>query len=125
MLDHTPVARQKTTMLIYKIFRADEWAQLVKDGQTKGAPIDLADGYIHFSSADTVARTAELYFADMHDLMLIAVEADGLDGLVWETSRGGAQFPHLYREMMIADVAWSRPLPIVDGAHQFGDLSCG
>ena len=109
-------------MLIYKIFRADEWAQLQSQGQTLGAPIDLADGYIHFSGAETVAKTAELYFADIDGLMLIAVEADGLDGLIWETSRGGASFPHLYREMKMDDVVWAKPLPIVDGAHQFEGL---
>ena len=32
-------------MLIYKIFRADEWAALQSDGKTSGAPVDLADGF--------------------------------------------------------------------------------
>ena len=50
-------------MLIYKIFRADEWAQLQAAGATQGAPIDLADGFIHFSTAATVEKTASLYFA--------------------------------------------------------------
>ncbi|MEJ6397283.1 DUF952 domain-containing protein [Yoonia sp. 208BN28-4] len=109
-------------MLIYKIFRGPEWAQLQADGTTTGAPIDVADGFIHFSGADTVAKTAELYFADMDDLVLVAVEADGLDGLKWETSRGGAQFPHLFREMTMDDVVWHKPLPIVDGVHQFPAL---
>ncbi len=109
-------------MLIYKIFRADEWAQLQAAGRTSGAPIDLADGYIHFSGAQTVAKTAELYFADVAGLMLIAVEADGLDGLRWETSRGGGSFPHLFRDMTMDDVIWAKPLPIVDGVHQFEGL---
>jgi uncharacterized protein (DUF952 family) len=77
-------------MLIYKIFRGSEWANMQTNGQTDGAPVDLADGFIHFSGSDTVAKTAELYFADLDDLILIAVEADGLDGLKWEESRGGA-----------------------------------
>ncbi|MCO4847242.1 MAG: DUF952 domain-containing protein [Yoonia sp.] len=110
-------------MLIYKIFRGAEWANLQAKGTTKGAPIDLADGYVHFSGADTVAKTAALYFADVPDLMLIAVQADGLDGLDWEISRGGASFPHLYRELSMADVVWAKPLPIADGTHQFPELS--
>lgn len=109
-------------MLIYKIFRAEEWAQLQADGRTKGAPIDLADGYVHLSGFDTVAKTAELYFADIDDLMLIAIEADGLNKLEWEASRGGASFPHLYREMTLADVVWAKPLPLVAGVHQFEGL---
>ncbi len=106
-------------MLIYKIFRAPEWAELQKNGETAGAPIDLADGYIHFSGADTVAKTAALYFADAENLVLVAVEADGLSDLVWEESRGCALFPHLFRKLTMADVSWHRPLPIVDGVHQF------
>lgn len=109
-------------MLIYKIFRDNEWSQLLADGHTKGAPIDLQDGYIHLSGPDTVQRTAELYFSDVDGLMLIALEADGLDGLVWEESRGGAQFPHLYRDLKMSDIVWAKPLPIVDGAHQFEGL---
>ncbi len=109
-------------MLVYKIFRADEWAQLQADGRTKGAPIDLADGYIHMSSADTVERTVELYFADVDGLMFVAIETDGLDGLKWETSRGGASFPHLYRDMVMDDVVWAKPLPLADGKHDFAGL---
>lgn len=109
-------------MLIYKIFRADEWALLQAVGVTQGAPIDLADGYIHFSSATTVEKTAALYFADVEGLVLVAVEADGLDALKWEASRGGELFPHLCRDLSLADVVWSRVLPIVNGEHQFGDI---
>lgn len=38
-------------MLIYKILRAEEWAAFQSAGETHGAPVDLADGYIHFSTA--------------------------------------------------------------------------
>jgi len=110
-------------MLIYKIFRGPEWAQLQADGTTKGAPVDLADGYVHFSGADTVETTAALYFADAGDLWLVAVEADGMDALTWETSRNGAAFPHLYREMTMADVVWAKPLPVIAGTHQFPELT--
>lgn len=106
-------------MLIYKIFRADEWADLQAKGETTGAPIDVADGYVHFSGADTVAKTAALYFKDDDNLTLLAVEADSLDDLKWEASRGGALFPHLFRKLRMDDVVWAKPLPIVDGLHQF------
>ncbi|WP_458791050.1 DUF952 domain-containing protein [Yoonia sp. MH D7] len=110
-------------MLIYKIFRADEWAQLQRDGQTLGAPIDLDDGFVHFSGADTVAVTAALYFKDVQGLTLVAVEADGLDGLKWEPSRGGQMFPHLFRALRMTDVVWARDMTLAGGVHQFGDLS--
>jgi len=107
-------------MLIYKIFRGPEWAALRRDTTTTGAPIDVTDGYIHFSTATQAAETAAKHFAGQDKLFLIAVEADRLgDDLKWEPSRGGALFPHLYRDMQIADVHWAQPLPLVDGAHQF------
>ena len=109
-------------MLIYKIFRPDEWAILQADGETTGAPIDVADGYVHFSGADTVEKTAALYFKDEEGLVLLAVEADGLEALKWEKSRGGALFPHLFRKLRMSDILWHKPLPIVDGIHQFPPL---
>ncbi len=110
-------------MLIYKIFRADEWATLQADGETVGAPIDVADGYIHFSTAQTVAETAAKYFADVEGLVLLAVETEGLDPLKWEPAREDVLFPHLYRKLRMDDVVWNKPLPLVDGIHQFPDLS--
>ncbi|WP_299588701.1 DUF952 domain-containing protein [uncultured Tateyamaria sp.] len=107
-------------MLIYKIFRAPEWAALRENGATPGAPIDVADGYVHFSTARQAAETAAKHFAGEDNLFLIAVETDALgDALKWEVSRGGAEFPHLYREMRLSDVHWAQPLPLVDGAHVF------
>lgn len=107
-------------MLIYKIFRADEWQALRKAGTSKGAPVDLADGYIHFSTAEQAADTAAKHFAGADGLMLVAVDTDRLgDALKWEPSRGGALFPHLFRDLRLEDVHWAQPLPLVDGAHQF------
>ena len=107
-------------MLIYKIFRAEEWADFESAGETQGAPIDLADGYIHFATAAQAAETAAKHFAGGQGLVLVAVDAEGLgDALKWEVSRGGAKFPHLYRDLDMTDVVWCKPLPLIDGAHRF------
>ncbi|WP_050518341.1 DUF952 domain-containing protein [Pseudorhodobacter antarcticus] len=107
-------------MLIFKIFRRSEWNQLQQAGQTTGAPIDVADGYVHFSTAAQVAKTAALYFADQSDLVLVAVEADHLGSdLRWEASRDGALFPHLYRMLRMSDVAWDKALPLGATGHIF------
>ncbi len=107
-------------MLIYKIFQASEWAALRADGETKGAPVDVADGYVHFSTLEQVPETAARHFAGQDKLMLLAVESDDLgDALKWEVSRGGAKFPHLYRVLRLEDVHWAQPLPLVEGQHQF------
>lgn len=110
-------------MLIYKIFRANEWADLQANGETLGAPIDLADGYVHFSTAEQAAETAAKHFAGVDGLLLLAVEAEGLgDALRWEVSRGDALFPHLYRALRLTDIHWAKPMPLVDGDHQFPDM---
>ncbi len=107
-------------MLIYKILRAAEWKALRATGHSDGAPVDLADGFIHFSTAAQVAETAAKHFAGEHGLMLLAVRAERLgEALKWEPSRGGALFPHLYRRLRLDEVLWSRPLPLVDGRHRF------
>ncbi|MFD3191978.1 DUF952 domain-containing protein [Sedimentitalea sp. HM32M-2] len=107
-------------MLIYKIFRAGEWSALQARGETAGAPVDLADGFVHFSTAEQVAETAAKHFAGVTDLMLLALDAEAMgDALKWEPSRGGALFPHLYRPLRKTEVLWAAPLPLVDGTHQF------
>ncbi len=107
-------------MLIYKIFRSDEWTALRQNGTTEGAPIDIADGYVHFSTAQQAAETAAKHFAGQDGLFLLAVQADALgDDLKWEVSRNDALFPHLYRKLNLSDVVWAQPLPLADGVHQF------
>jgi len=109
-------------MLIYKIFRADEWAELSANGATQGAPIDRTDGYIHFSTAAQAPETAAKHFAGIDGLFLITCSASDLgDDLKWEVSRGGEKFPHLYRELRLEDVLLHKPLPLFEGVHQFPD----
>ncbi len=105
-------------MLIFKIFRPSEWQTLHENGTTAGAPIDVLDGYIHFSTAEQVVETAEKHFADAGDLMLLALDTDALgDALKWEPSRGGQLFPHLYRDLALADILWARPYPKSETGH--------
>lgn len=113
-------AGHQIDMLIYKIFRADEWAALQDKGATDGAPIDVTDGFVHFSTAEQAAETAAKHFAGVDYLTLLACNADAMgDDLKWEVSRGGALFPHLYRQIRLSDVVWSRPLPFDGAVHQF------
>jgi uncharacterized protein (DUF952 family) len=107
-------------MLIYKIFRRPEWDAFRAAGTTTGAPIDIADGYIHFSTAAQVAETAAKHFGNESDLVLLALNPDTLgDALKWEPSRGGALFPHLYRRLYLADIIWDKSLPLGLSGHIF------
>lgn len=106
-------------MLIYKILTAEQWAKLEATGRFDGAPIDLADGYIHTSTAEQAQETADKHFAGVEGLMLAALDAETYgDDLIWEPSRGGADFPHIYnRPLLRAEVIWARPMPLLDGRH--------
>lgn len=106
-------------MLIYKILTAEQWATLDETGRFDGAPIDLADGYIHTSTAEQAQETADKHFAGVEGLMLAALDAASYgDDLVWEVSRGGQDFPHIYnRPLLRGEVVWARPMPLVNGQH--------
>ncbi len=107
-------------MLIYKIFRAPEWAAFRAAGETAGAPVDLADGFIHFSTAAQLRTTAARHFAGEDGLVLVAVAPETVgDTLAWEPSRGGDLFPHLYRRLLISDVTWHADLPLGPEGHVF------
>lgn len=88
---------------VYKLLTAADWRQLCAAGAWTGSPDDLRDGYVHLSAADQVAGTLAKYFADMHDLVLLAVDPGALGAaLRYEPSRGGALFPHLYAPLPAA-----------------------
>jgi uncharacterized protein (DUF952 family) len=110
---------------IFKLCRASEWAEAERSGTFLGSPVDLRDGYIHFSTAEQVVDTAARHFAGVDGLMLLAVDADTLGStLRWEPSRGCALFPHLYGPLPVASVLWMRALPLdASGRHVFPDLA--
>lgn len=110
--------------MIYKLLRPEEWADLQAQGETSGAPIDVADGYVHFSTAAQVGETAAKYFADVAGLMLLALPSDPLgDALKWEPSRGGDLFPHLYGPLRLSDVAWAKELEQDGEGHILPELT--
>lgn len=117
------MSRHLRDMLIYKILRAEEWATLDALGETGGAPIDVADGYIHFSTAEQVTETLLKHFAGVDDLVLAVFDTEEISGeLKWEPSRGGALFPHLYAPLRKADVKQQIPIPFENGSHDLSGL---
>ncbi len=110
--------------MIFKICTLDVWDAAKAAGCFSGAGIDLEDGYIHFSDVGQVRDTADLHFTGQKNLVLIAVDADLLGPrLKWESSRGGASFPHLYDVLDLSQTAWIKPLPVgADGRHEFPEM---
>ena len=81
----------------FKIFTAAQWAQFEADGVFHGAPVDLADGYIHLSATDQLQGTLDKHFGGQDGLVIAEVNLAQLgETIVWEESRGGALFPHIY-----------------------------
>ena len=110
--------------MIFKIVPSGLWAAAEAVGRFAGSPVDVSDGFIHFSTAAQAPETAARHFSGQKDLLLAAVDAAALGtDLRWEPSRGGDLFPHLYGVLPLSAVAWVKPLPIGhDGRHLFPPL---
>ena len=95
----------------YKVLVADDMAALERDGRFDGSAVDLADGYIHLSTADQLTETVDKHYAGQDDLHVVAVDLDAHgDKVRFEPSRGGALFPHLYGPMLLEAVVAYGPL---------------
>jgi len=95
----------------YKVLTSEQMGALEHDGVFAGAPIDLADGYIHLSTAEQVTETVDKHFAGQTGLYIAAVDLAVLGDVVkWEPSRGGQLFPHVYAALPLNAVFAYGPL---------------
>ncbi|WP_294392719.1 DUF952 domain-containing protein [uncultured Sphingomonas sp.] len=98
-------------VIAYKVLTADQLEALEREGRFAGAPVDLADGYIHLSTADQLAGTIDKHFAGQDDLQLAAVDLEALgEAVKWDESRGGQLFPHVYAPLTLDIVLAYSPL---------------
>ena len=58
----------------FKVLTADQWAQLEAEGVFHGAPVDLADGYIHLSASDQLQGTLDKHFGGQTGLVIAEVD---------------------------------------------------
>jgi uncharacterized protein (DUF952 family) len=109
--------------IAYKIVDAAEWRAAVAEGRYDGAAVDLADGYIHMSTEAQLAETARRHFTGRGDLLLLTVDLTRFgDDLIWEPSRGGDLFPHLYAPLSVSAVTTSRAFSVTaEGEMAFED----
>jgi len=83
--------------IVVKVLTLAEWEHLLRTSAYTGSLDDQRDGFIHLSAPDQVAGTLAKHYTQAVALVLALIPAQDLgDALRWETSRGGAQFPHLY-----------------------------
>jgi uncharacterized protein (DUF952 family) len=101
----------ETPLTAYKVLTAEQMAALERDGSFAGSPADLADGYIHLSTADQLTATVDKHYAGQGDLHVAAVDLGAFgESLKWEEARGGALFPHLYGPLLLETVVAYSPL---------------
>jgi uncharacterized protein (DUF952 family) len=110
--------------MIYHLAKQEAWREAQRDGVYRGLAGDRADGFLHFSTATQIVESAEKHRAGEVDLVLLAVDETMLGAaLVWEPSRKGALFPHLYGDLPMDAVKEATPLALDDrGRHLFPDL---
>ena len=95
----------------FKVLTAEQMAALEHDGTFAGAPVDLADGFIHLSTSDQLTETVDKHFKGQEDLHVAEVDLSALGHAVkWEVSRGGALFPHIYAPLPLSAVVAYGPL---------------
>jgi uncharacterized protein (DUF952 family) len=115
------------TDIAFKLVDRAEWEAARAAGAYAGSTVDLADGYIHMSSAAQLAETARRHYAGRGDLLLVAVDLTVLgDALKWEASRGGDLFPHLFAPLPFSAAREARGLSVdADGVMRFDDGAVG
>lgn len=109
--------------VIFKILTLEQWESFRAARKFLGAPVDLADGFIHFSTQQQVIETAEKHFGEFDELILAAVVVEPMgEQLKWEPSRGGQLFPHLYGVLHLEHVEqhW-HVKKSQNGEHEFPD----
>jgi uncharacterized protein (DUF952 family) len=104
---------------VYKVLSEAAFEEAWTAGRFDGSSDDARDGFIHLSAGHQLAATLAAHFAGQDGLVLVALDVERLGpSLKWETSRGGARFPHLYAPLDLGAVLWSEPLTLgPDGRH--------
>jgi len=91
---------------VFKILRSVEWEAAKQRGAFSGSADDVRDGFIHMSTLEQLPGTLAKHFAGEGGLVLLQIEADAVRSeLKWESSRGGALFPHLYADLPLHAVS--------------------
>ena len=98
---------------IFKILTAEHWTNAQELDFVPPMEVDLADGYMHFSTARQLGKTLELYFAGQNDVVVLAIDSQNIaHKLKWEPSRGGDLFPHLYGRLDKSEIVWHETLNV-------------
>lgn len=98
-------------LVAYKVLTGEQRERFLADRVFHGAPVDVADGFIHLSAGNQLAGTLDKHFPEQIDLFIAAIDLGQLgDSVKWEESRGGQLFPHVYGPLPMSAVTAMIPL---------------
>lgn len=106
---------------IYKIIPGDIWRDAVSQETLPPLPLDVADGFIHMSTAVQVEGTLARHFKGQSDLFLLQIETAKLapENLKWEQAKSGDTYPHYYTALPMDAVSDVYPIYAdANGNHQ-------
>jgi uncharacterized protein (DUF952 family) len=103
---------------IFHITTAGEWRAALATGAYT-APSLPGEGFIHACTAEQVPGTAQRYYAEVPDLVLLVIDPDAVAAEVrWEESRPGEVYPHIYGQLEPSAVIRVVPFgPQADGSY--------
>jgi len=103
---------------IFHITTAGEWRDALAAG-AYAAPSLNDEGFIHTSTVEQVPGTAQRYYTEVPDLVLLVIDPDAVAAEIkWEESRPGDVYPHIYGELEPSAVVRVVPFgPQGDGSY--------
>jgi uncharacterized protein (DUF952 family) len=81
---------------IFHLITPQRWEKALIEGHYRPESLQK-EGFIHCSSWDQLLESAERHYKDADTLVVVfIIEKHVKKELVWEKSRNGEDFPHLY-----------------------------
>ena len=97
--------------MILHMVKRDEWENAIRKGEYAPASLE-SEGFIHCSTAAQVVETANLFYREQSDLMIVCLEEGHLTPqLTYEPAvrvgdeRAGVLFPHIYGPLNLEAVS--------------------
>lgn len=84
-------------MTLFHLVTPSDWNAAVVRG-TYAPPSLETEGFVHFSYADQVTGTANRFYRDLPELVVVEIDTDAWDAdlRVEDTYGSGVEFPHVY-----------------------------
>jgi uncharacterized protein (DUF952 family) len=85
---------------IFHITQSHQWESAKQVG-TYSTESLRTEGFIHCSTLQQVIKTANRFFSNQKDLVLLSINADNVKSKIKYEAADGDEFPHIYGELNI------------------------